>query len=198
MKPTLIHAVVLGAFCTGFGAILAFTNSLTAESIEQRAVEDKQASLTQVIPAGIHDNNLVHDSITLKGDDGQNLVVYRATKGGAVTGVAYEIVGHGYGGEIRLMLGVDANGHILGVRATEYKETPGLGDKIDPAKSDWITRFTGLWLGSPPADKWAVKKDGGYFDQFSGATITPRGVVAAIRQGLEFFAAHKTQLLEVP
>ena len=194
---SLIHTVVLGSFCLGFGVLVATTDLFTAEDISLRAVEDLQNSLVQVIPPGIHDNNPVTDAITVKNDAGKDMTVYRAMKDGKVTGIAYELHGSGYGGEIRLIMGVDADGHVLGVRATAFKETPGLGDKIDPAKSDWITRFTGLSLGSPPADKWKVKKDGGVFDQFSGATITPRGVVNAIRGGLEFFAAHKAQLVEV-
>ena len=95
------------------------------------------------------------------------------------------------------MLGIVADGRVLGVRALSHKETPGLGDKIDVKKGDWILQFAGLALGQPPAEKWKVKKDGGQFDQFTGATITPRGVVTAIRHGLEFFAAHQAQLLEV-
>ena len=83
-----------------------------------------------------------------------------------------------------------------GVRATAHKETPGLGDKIDPKKTPWILQFNGLSLGNPLPEKWKVKKDGGPFDQFSGATITPRAVVTGIRQGLEFFAANKPNLLE--
>ena len=95
------------------------------------------------------------------------------------------------------MLGVDAQGRALGVRVLSHKETPGLGDKIEVKKGDWILQFTGLSLGDPPVEKWKVKKDGGRFDQFTGATITPRGTVAAIRNGLDFFAANKAQLLEV-
>ncbi len=94
------------------------------------------------------------------------------------------------------MLGMDAQGKILGVRVLAHKETPGLGDKIDVKKTDWILRFTDLSLGNPPVEKWKVKKDGGQFDQFAGATITPRGVVRAIKEGLEFFDAHKAQMLE--
>lgn len=198
MNPrTLIHAVILGAFCTGFGVVLAGTDMFTRGDIKARELEDMQNSLAQVIPPGIHDNNLVQDAITVTGDDGKPLTVYRAKKDGKLTGIAYQIVGTGYAGEIKLMMGVDPDGHILGVRATEYHETPGLGDKINAAKTDWITRFTGKWLGNPPEDMWKVKKDGGVFDQFSGATITPRGVVKAIRLGLDFFAAHKDQMLEV-
>jgi len=193
----LIHAVVLGAFCLGFGTLLATTDMFTADPIKLRQVEDLQASLVQVIPPAIHDNNPAQDKIVLKDAKGKDMTVYRATRDNKVTGVAYEIMGNGYAGEIRLILGIDADGRILGVRATEHKETPGLGDKIDAAKTNWITGFNGLSLGAPPVEKWKVKKDGGQFDQFSGATITPRGVVGAIRGGLEFFAAHKAELLEI-
>jgi electron transport complex protein RnfG len=196
-RPTWVHALILGLFCTGFGGVLALTDVFTKEAIAQRAVEDMQNSLSQVIPASIHDNNPVQDSFVMPGPEGKDLKVFRAIKGGKVTGVAYQIIGHGYAGEIRLMLGVAADGKVLGVRATAHKETPGLGDKIEDKKTDWITRFNGLSLGNPPVEKWKVKKDGGQFDQFSGATITPRGVVGGIRHGLEFFAANKARMLEV-
>ena len=155
------------------------------------------ASLAQVIPPGIHDNNPVADAITLTNDEGKPAVIYRAMKSGAVTGVAYEVdASGGYGGPIKLMLGVDPQGKLLGVSVISHKETPGLGDKINPAKSDWLGRFTGLSLGAPPVETWKVKKDGGQFDQFSGATITPRAVVGGIRHGLEFFAENKPAMME--
>jgi len=191
----LTHSFVLGAFCLGFGALLAFTHAMTAGDIMLRSTEDRQNSLGQVIPAALHDNSPVADVVTVTGADGRPVSVFRATRAGQVTAVAFEITGSGYAGPIRLMLGVDAGGKILGVRALQHKETPGLGDKIEPAKSDWITRFTGLSLGAPPVEAWKVKKDGGQFDQFSGATITPRGVVGAIRGGLAFFAAHRDRLV---
>jgi electron transport complex protein RnfG len=194
-RPTWIHGVILGVFCLGFGLILAATNNVTEKDIAARALEDRQNSLSQVIPESIHDNNLATDTMTMQDTEGREITVYRATKVGQVTGVAYEIFGTGYAGQIKLMLGVDAEGKILGVRVLAHKETPGLGDKIDAKKSDWITRFTGLFLGGPPVEKWKVKKDGGQFDQFAGATITPRGVVKAIREGLEFFEAHKAQMM---
>jgi len=194
-QRTMVHGIILGVFCLGFGALLAVTNSITEKDIAARALEDKLNSLSQVIPESIHDNNLVKDSITMKNDRDKEITVYRATKGGKVTGLAYEIYGSGYAGEIKLMLGVDAQGKVLGVRVLAHKETPGLGDKIDVKKTDWILRFTDLSLGNPPVDKWKVKKDGGQFDQFAGATITPRGVVKAIKEGLEFFDAHKAQML---
>lgn len=196
-KRMLVHGVILGIFCLGFALVLAATNHVTADDIAARSLEDRQNSLSQVIPASIHDNNPVTNAIVMKNDLGREITVYRATKDGKVTGVAYEIFGSGYAGEIKLMLGVDTEGKILGVRVLAHKETPGLGDKIDVKKGDWILRFTSLSLDNPLPDKWKVKKDGGQFDQFAGATITPRGVVAAIRKGLEFFAANKAQMMDM-
>ena len=193
----MVHGVILGVFCLGFGGMLAVTDSLTAKDIAARAVEDRQNSLGQVIPGSIHDNNPVTDTIAMKDKEGNEITVYRATMQGKVTGVAYEVFGSGYAGKIKLMLGVDAEGKVLGVRVLAHKETPGLGDKIEVKKGDWILRFTGLSIGNPPVEKWKVKKDGGQFDQFAGATITPRGVVKAIREGLEFFAAHKAQMMDL-
>ncbi|MBC7951209.1 MAG: electron transport complex subunit RsxG [Rhodospirillaceae bacterium] len=197
MSRIHIHAGILGAFCLGFGIVLAATDQVTLEPIAARALEDKQNSLSQVIPVAIHDNNPVKDTLILQGHGGKDVTIYRAIKAGKVTGVAYEIHGSGYAGEMKLMLGVDAEGKVLGVRALAHKETPGLGDKINIEKGDWITRFNGLSLGAPPVEKWKVKKDGGQFDQFSGATITPRGVIKAIREGLDFYAHNKATLLEV-
>lgn len=203
VKPTWVHAAILGIFCAGFGVALAFTDEITSQPIKERALEDKMNSLGQVIPRSIHDNNPVTNSVKLPNPaaGGHNGVaeteIYRATKDGKVVAVAYEYVANGgYGGPIRLMLGIAPDGRLLGVRVISHKETPGLGDKIEAIKTDWITRFTGLSLGDPPADKWKVKKDGGPFDQFSGATITPRAVVGGIRQGLEYFAANSSRMME--
>lgn len=195
-KPAFAHGFILFAFCLGFGLLLAITDAVTLDDIEARAVEDKQNSLSQVLPDDLHDNNPVKDTLTLRNAEGKEITVYRASKNGKVTGVAYEIFGTGYAGEIRLMMGIAADGHLLGVRVLAHKETPGLGDKIEIKKTDWIERFTGLSLGKPPIERWKVKKDGGDFDQFAGATITPRGVLAAIRGGLEFFAENKQPLTE--
>ena len=195
-NSSLYHGLVLGLFCLGFSLALAITNWLTEKDIAARALEDRQNSLAAVIPDDIHDNNPVLDTITLPSPHGGELTVYRATRNGQVTGVAYEISGVGYAGKIKLMLGVDQDGRVLGVRALAHKETPGLGDWIEAKKGDWILGFNGLSLGNPPIEKWKVKKDGGQFDQFSGATITPRGVVRAIREGLTFFDAHQQQMTQ--
>ncbi|PQJ96525.1 electron transport complex subunit RsxG [Chromatium okenii] len=196
-ENTTTHAIILGIFCLGFGIFLALTEWVTRDSIATRAMEDRQNSLGQVMPAEIHDNNPVLDTLMMQDDEGHDITVYRARKAGLVTGVAYETFGSGYAGQMKFMIGVDAEGRLLGVRVLSHKETPGLGDKIETKKGDWILQFTGLSLGNPPVEKWKVKKDGGQFDQFTGATITPRGTVKAIRRGLEFFDAHRAQLLEI-
>ncbi|WP_435626364.1 electron transport complex subunit RsxG [Candidatus Ferrigenium straubiae] len=195
-QRTLIHGLILGAFCLGFGTLLVMTNGYTKDDIAMRALEDRQNSLAQVIPESIHDNNLATDTLVLKNDQGNEVTIYVATKEGKVTGVAFETSSPGYSGAIKVMLGVDPEGKIIGARVLAHKETPGLGDKIEVKKGDWILRFTGLSIGNPPLDKWKVKKDGGIFDQFAGATITPRAVVKAITEGLQFFDANKAKLME--
>lgn len=195
IRETVRHAIILGSFSMVAAGLLVSADMLTAAEIRQRAAEDLQASLGQVLPVSLHDNDLLADSVTLTSDAGKPVKAYRARKQGEVTGVAYESSGTGYAGPIQVILGIDRDGRLLGVRVVKHNETPGLGDKIEAAKSDWISRFGGLSLGNPPPERWKVKKDGGDFDQFSGATITPRAVVGAIRDALVFFAAHKEELL---
>jgi electron transport complex protein RnfG len=194
-KPASHQAGLLGGFAMVAAALLVAGNLMTKEAIEQRRTEDLLASLDQVIRPVIHDNDLLAYPILLPQTSGATVTVYRALKGAEVTGVAFPISTDGYAGPIDLILGLNARGEILGARALAHSETPGLGDKIDARRDDWILGFDGLSLGNPPAERWAVKKDGGDFDQFSGATITPRAVVAAIKEGLELFAEHRDTLL---
>ncbi len=189
------HALVLGGFSLVATLLLAGAHMLTREPIERSELEDLRQSLEQVIPATTHDNNPAVD-ITRLELDGKVIKVYRARKAGHVTGVAFETSRKGYSGDIHILLGIDEHGRLMGVRVLKHTETPGLGDKIEAARSDWIKRFAGLSLGNPPDAEWAVKKDGGPFDQFAGATITPRAVVNGIRDGLRLFAAHRTSMLE--
>lgn len=196
-QRTWIHGFVLGAFCLGFGIVLAYSDHITVKDIADRALEDRLNSLAEVIPKDLHDNNLIESAMSMQNERGKDITVYRATRGNKVTALAYEIYGVGYAGQIRLMMGIDAEGKILGVRVLAHKETPGLGDKMEVKKNRWILEFDGLSLGNPPVEKWKVKKDGGQFDQWTGATITPRGVVDAIRRGLELFAAHKEQMMNM-
>ncbi|SDX52171.1 RnfABCDGE type electron transport complex subunit G [Thiocapsa roseopersicina] len=188
------QAGLLGGFTLIAAALLVMGDIATRDTIALRKAEDLKASLAEVIPPAIHDNDLLADPLTLEGPDGSPLTVYRARQGLQVTGVAYRVSGVGYAGTIELLLGLDAAGTVLGTRVLSHAETPGLGDKMEVTKGDWILGFNGLSLGNPPAERWAVKKDGGDFDQFTGATITPRGILAALRGGLEFFATHRDAL----
>lgn len=189
------QGLLLGAFATLAAALLAAGNAVTEAPIEQRRQEDLLASLSQVIPAERYDQDLLGNTLEMIDADDQPVTVYRAVKQGQVSAVAFERVGPGYAGDILVLIGVARDGRLLGVRVLSHAETPGLGDKIEPERSDWILGFDGLSLDDPPRDRWAVKKDGGHFDQFSGATITPRGVVAAVKQGLLFFADNRGHLI---
>ncbi|OQX04910.1 MAG: electron transport complex subunit RsxG [Thiothrix lacustris] len=191
------QAILLGGFAALAAALLLGVDNATRDPIAQRQMEDLQVSLAQVVPESLHDNNMVAKPLLLTGADGQEIKVYQGTKAGNVTALVWETVGFGYAGEIRTIIALDPSGNILGTRVLSHKETPGLGDKIEAAKTDWILKFTGLSLGNPAEDQWKVKKDGGQFDQFSGATITPRAVVKSLHEALQFFEAHKGEMLEV-
>ncbi len=189
------QAALLGGATLVTTSLLSLGDLATRDDIALRAEEDLRASIGQVVPAAIHDNNLVEDQRTERFDDGGTITVYRATRDGIPTALAYTVAGPGYSGTIRAIMGVDPQGRILGVRVLAHTETPGLGDKIEVLKDDWILGFDGRSLGDPPAAEWGVKKDGGHFDQFTGATITPRAVVKAVRSGLEFFDRRGQALL---
>ncbi|OHC71061.1 MAG: electron transporter RnfG [Rhodocyclales bacterium GWA2_65_20] len=177
-------------------AALAIGNHATREDILKAEERDLQASLGQVLPEGYADNDLLKDTMKIVAEDGKPVTVYRARKAGAVTGAVFQVASRGYAGDIAVLIGVDRQGRMLGARVVKHIETPGLGDKIEIAKAKWIRNFEGKALGDPPPEKWAVKKDGGVFDQFAGATITPRAVVKAVKGGLEFFAAHRDEILK--
>ena len=196
-------SVILFIFVIAFTALLAAANALTAPAIKESAAIEEMRLIKEVLPVELYDNDLLADTIELPAtaELGQDDVskVYRARLAGQPSALVFEAVApDGYSGKIRLLIAVQANGQVAGVRVTQHKETPGLGDKIEIKKTDWITRFEGRFLGNPDIEHWKVKKDGGVFDQFAGATITPRGVVAAVRSGLTWFDAHKTEFLEAP
>ena len=188
------QAGLLGGFATLAATILVIGDMSTRDAIGQRLEEDIRDSLTQVIPDSIHDNNLLNDTVTVD-DKGNPVLFYRATMKSELTAVAFSVIGKGYSGEIAIIMGVDTNGKLLSVRVLSHSETPGLGDKIDEKKDDWIYSFNGLSLKGFPESDWAVKKDGGRFDQFSGATITPRAVVKAIKEGLMMYDKHRLELI---
>lgn len=193
------HTVLLGLAVLVTSGALIYVNLHTKDEIAKRMEEDLKASLAQVVPPTMYDNKILKDTITIQDNDvtgkPSSTLFYRARKNGKIVAFAFPEVAYGYSGEIDLIMGVDTNGTLLGVRVVAHAETPGLGDKIEAGKSNWIFGFKGRSLTNPGKDKWLVKKDGGIFDSFTGATITPRGVVAGIKHGLEVFAAHRAELL---
>ena len=179
--------------------LLGIADLATKGSIELRQQEDMLATLEQVLPAELFDNELLNDTVQITDNAERGLgetQVYLARKDGKVTAVAFKLSAPGgYSGPITLVMGIDAAGVILGTRVIAHAETPGLGDKIEKAKSDWILAFSGRSLDNTALDRWKVKKDGGDFDQFAGATITPRAVVGGVHAGLSFFQRHRAELL---
>ncbi|WP_226625251.1 electron transport complex subunit RsxG [Alloyangia pacifica] len=190
----LAPGLLLALFSLGTALILALSDDLTRDAIATRATEDLYASLAQVMPPASYDNDPT-TSLRQMLDGEEMIPVYVGAEGADVSALAFALTGYGYGGAIRVLIGLDAQGTLLGVRVLAHAETPGLGDKIETAKSDWVKGFAGKSLQSPAPDGWKVRKDGGQFDQFSGATITPRAVVATVHRGLTLFKANRAALL---
>lgn len=179
VKITSRYGILLGfvaLLCTAISAGIFF---LTKDKIDAVMAAQQRELLLQVIPQDYFNNNLLESAVI---PQDKNLVgiqkIYFAKKDGNVSAYAYETTApDGYSGDIRLLVGLDPKGEILGVRVIEHHETPGLGDKIELRISNWILNFTHQSINDHNLNEWAVKKDGGKFDQFSGATITPRAVV---------------------
>jgi len=200
--PILIAAGILGAFAvTGVG-LVAVTHKLTDERI---AANERAAMLSKVkaiVPADRMDNDPLTDRIQVSDPDllgSEATDVYRVRSGeGPVAVILNPIVPDGYAGPIKLLVAVLHDGSLGGVRVLSHHETPGLGDRIDEAKSDWIFSFAGKSLGAPPLERWKVKRDGGDFDQFTGATITPRSIVKAVKNTLLFVQGQGNALYTTP
>jgi electron transport complex protein RnfG len=188
--PILIAALLLALFGVLGTSLVAFTHEQTKERIEANERLALLRSLQALVPASEVDNDMADDNILVHAPEllgSPATRVYRGRRDGEpVAAVFTSVAPNGYSGPIRLLVGVRRDGTLAGVRVVAHKETPGLGDKIDERKSDWVLAFTGRSLGDPPAERWKVRRDGGDFDQFTGATITPRAVVKAVRRTLEF------------
>ncbi len=184
-------------------ALLAFVHERTQDDIVAGEHQATLRALSIVLPPNRYDNDPSTDTITLLADawtgSAAPVLVRRARMHGKPSALVLDVIApDGYAGPIHLLVSVAADGTVLGVRVTAHKETPGLGDPIEAGKSAWITRFTGRFLGDPPVDRWAVKRDGGDFDQFASATVTPRAVVAAVQRSLQLVARHGAQLYAEP
>ncbi len=193
-------AATMIAFTIVGTALLAFTANSTKDIINKNIEQEKMDLISQTLPHALFDNNLVKDALVLKPDDmlgnDEPTFAYPARLHGKTTAVVLEVIApDGYSGKINLLVAILENGEIAGVRVVAHNETPGLGDYIDIAKSDWITHFDHTSLKQIPSQDWKVKKDGGHFDSMAGATITPRAVVKAVFKALQYFEKNKNKLI---
>lgn len=197
-RSMLKNALVLGLFAIATVGSVAILQQATAERIAKAEREAQVRALSEILPQGSYDNHLLDNSLELHDPllgSKSPQTAYIALKDGQPSAIILRATApDGYSGAIHLLIGIQANGQLAGVRVLSHKETPGLGDKIELAKSVWIRSFDGKSLSNPSEEGWAVKKDRGEFDQFAGATITPRAVVKAVHKALQFFDANRQQL----
>ena len=201
-KYILRVGALLALFAIVATTMVAFTEQNTREQIKENERQALLNAINALIPHQQYDNAILSDTISLAATDALGTMepstVFRARKNGQPVAVVFTVVApNGYSGSIKMLVGIYHDASLAGVRVINHKETPGLGDKIDEKRSDWILAFDGLSLQTPVSAKWKVKKDGGEFDQFTGATITPRAVVSAIKKSLEYFQKHRDELFAV-
>lgn len=203
LRNMTIAAVVLSGFSLIGTAIVAYTEYGTKARIEHSARETLKERIHQLVPANRFDNDITTD--TTKARDAallgteQPIQVYRARQAGKPVAVLLTPVApDGYSGNIELLVAIWHDGSLAGVRVLAHKETPGLGDYIDEHHGDWIFGFNGRSLQNPDQSQWKVKKDGGQFDYITGATITPRAVVKAVKNSLLYYQQHRDELFATP
>ncbi len=196
----LVAAAILASFAVLGTSLVSLTYAMTKARIEANEREALLRSLHALVPPQSVDNDMISDVIKVSDYDflgSQETTVYRGRKmDQPVATVLTTVVPNGYSGPIKLLVAVRYDGTLGGVRVISHKETPGLGDKVEETRSDWIYGFNGKSLEDPPLQKWGVKRDGGAFDQFTGATITPRSIVQAVKKTLLYVRDHKEALYD--
>lgn len=201
-KSIGFNSVVLGIFALITAAVLASTYLGTKDRIAAAQREVAKRALLEIIPLTRHTNDLLLDTVpvpanywhTLGIDGGEVNIARQGDEPVAV--IIPAVAPDGYNGDIRLIVGINIDGSLAGVRAVSHHETPGLGDKVDLKKSNWILGFNGKSLANPAPELWKVKKDKGAFDQFTGATITPRAVVQQVYKTLKYYNEDRARLLK--
>ena len=190
----------VGLMLAAFAIVATSLVTLTEENTRDKIIENERQTLLAAINALVdvddYNNDILTDTITLAQTEqlgtSEESTIYRARMDRTpVAAVFTAIAPNGYNGKIKLLVGIYFDGSLAGVRVINHKETPGLGDKINVKKADWILKFKGLSLKNPDESKWKVKKDGGDFDQFTGATITPRAVVTAVKKALQYYENNR-------
>lgn len=203
LRSVFRSGLILGTFAVVGVSLVAMSFEATKERVDANRRAALLRSLYAVVKPEEHDNDLFDDVIKVSSPlwlgTEDAVAVYRARMGSEpVAAVLTPVAPDGYNGSIRLLVGIYHDGTLAGVRVVGHRETPGLGDGIDERRSDWIYSFDGRSLEDPAAEGWRVKRDGGVFDQFTGATITPRAVVKAVHRSLQYFVSHREELFDKP
>lgn len=189
----------LGAIALIVVLLAVGTWQYTRQRIADNEARRTLAEISSVLPADLYDNQPHRDMILLDTGSGQPLPVYRARWNGAPVGVALTMMApDGFVGPIRLLVGITADGRVLGVRVAAHSETPGIGDAIESGKSTWLHVFHGRSLGDPPELLWNVRADDGEFDAIAGATVSSRSVVGGVRRAVQYLAAHRDEIFASP
>lgn len=196
------NGLVLAIFACASTGLVAVTHYLTKDQIKQQEQAQLLSVLNQVIPHDLHDNELFSSCTLVQAEElgtEKAMPAYIAKINGEPSAIAIEAIApDGYNGAIKVLVGMKIDGTILGTRVLSHQETPGLGDKIDLRVSDWILSFAGKQVTDSNLDRWKVRKDGGDFDQFTGATITPRAVVKSVKQAVQYVNQNNQALLAQP
>lgn len=189
------NAVMLALFAVTCTAIIGAVDLLTADRIKAQEQQQLLKTLNAVISNKSYNNNLAQQCVKFTDEHGNPQKAYLALLNDKPVAAALTFTApDGYNGNIELIMGININRHISGVRVLKHNETPGLGDKIELRKSDWIKAFSQTQVTHETDSRWQVTKDGGMFDQFTGATITPRAVVNAVKVSALYFTTHQNQL----
>ena len=195
------NGLLLAVFGLLTTAGIALTYQGTKDTIAEQERLAQARALLEIMPADSHSNDMLDSAFDLPAFVELGLrhseKGYRALNDAQSTlAVLLPVLARdGYSGDIRLLVGINADGSLAGVRTLNHNETPGLGDKVDLKKSPWILSFNGKSLSNPTPERWGVVKDGGVFDAFTGATITPRAVTGAVKRALQYFDKHRDVLL---
>ena len=196
------NGLVLAIFACASTGLVAVTHYLTKDQIKQQEQAQLLSVLNQVIPHDLHDNELSSSCTLVQAEElgtEKAMPAYIAKINGEPSAIAIEAIApDGYNGAIKVIVGMKIDGTILGTRVLSHQETPGVGDKIDLRVSDWILSFAGKQVTDSNLDRWKDRKDGGDFDQFTGATITPRAVVKSVKHAVQYVNQNNQALLAQP
>jgi electron transport complex protein RnfG len=208
LPPDHAHRRIVGAVAIVVLAIaaamaLSLLDRTTHARVERNAQEWLMQRIDILVPPAARDNDVLTDKALAIAPDllgiSRPVAIYRARKAGQpVAAIIHTTAPDGYRGPIELLIAIDAGGTLIGVQVVRHRETPGLGDAFENRNRDWLPKFRGRSLENPPQQRWAVRSDGGDFDAFTGATITPRAIVKSVRRTLEFYRAKQPTIFAAP